>query len=234
MLRVVDFINPQTKQWDRGKVNAWFQPPSRDEVLQIRLRSLEGRDTLIWNENKAQTFSVRISYQVALRMKGTGNGEHSRVQEDKPVWNRLWQLSIPPKVRNFVWRASSDILPIRASLACRQVPIDPKCAMCGSSDETVLHILWQCPLARNLWALVKGKLQKSDSSARTFFSLAQYLKSRLSHKDFELWAMVTWSIWNARNRFYFEETQTPPHAILKSAETLLDEYQRFTRSMPTI
>ena len=59
------------------------------------------------------------------------------------------------------------------------------------------------------------------------------LKGRLSRKEFELWAMVAWSIWNARNRFYFEASQIPRHAILESAETFLDEYQRFTRSMPT-
>ena len=98
------------------------------------------------------------------------------------------------------------------------------CAVCASSDEIVLHILWQCLLAQNIWALVKGKLQKCDSLARTFFSLAQSLKERLSRKEFELWATVAWSIWNARNIFYFEESQTPPHAILKSAETLLDHY----------
>ena len=205
----------------------------RDEVLRIRLGSLEGRDTLIWNENKAQTFSVQTAYHVALRMNRIGIGEHSRVQEGKPVWNRLWKLSVPPKVRNFVWWASSDILPTQANLARRRVPIDPKCVVCGSSDETVLHILWQCPLARNVWALVKGKLQKCDSSARTFFNLAQTLKERLSRKEFELWAMAAWSIWNARNRFYFEASQTLPHAILKSAEMFLDEYQRFTHSMPT-
>ena len=155
-LRVAEFIKPQTRQWDRGKVNAWFQPPSRDEVLRIRLGSLEGRDTLIWNENKAKMVSVRTAYQVALRMNRTGNDEHSKVQEDKPIWNQLWKLSIPPKVRNFLWRASSDILPTRANLARWRVPINPKCAVCGSSDETVLHILWQCPLARNVWALAKG------------------------------------------------------------------------------
>ena len=88
-LRVAEFINPQTKQWERGKVNAWFQPPSRDEVLRVRLGSLEGRNTLIWNENKAQTFLVRTAYQVALRMNQTGSDEHSKVQEDKPVWNQL-------------------------------------------------------------------------------------------------------------------------------------------------
>lgn len=65
-LRVADFINPQTKQWDRGKVNAWFHPPSRDDVLRVQLGSLESQDTLRWNENKAQTFSVQIAYRVAL------------------------------------------------------------------------------------------------------------------------------------------------------------------------
>ena len=149
-LKVVEFINPQTKQWDRGKVNAWFQPPSRDEVLRIRLGSLESRDTLVWNENKAQTFSVRTTYHVALQMNRTGIGEHSRVREGKQVWNRLWKLSVPPKVRNFVWWASSNILPTQANLARRRVPIDPKCVVCGSSDETVFHILWQCPLAQNV------------------------------------------------------------------------------------
>ena len=166
-------------------------------------------------------------------MNRTGNSEHSRVQEDKPVWNRLWKLYVPPKVRNFMWQASSDILHTQANLARRQVPIDPKYTVCGSSDETVLQILWQCPWMRNVGALVKGKLQKCDSSARTFFNLAQTLKERLSRKEFELWAMVAWSIWNARNKFYFKASQTPPHAILKSAEMFLDKYQRFTRSMPT-
>ena len=135
-LRTADFINPQTKQWDRGKVNAWFQPPLRDMVMRVRQGNLESRDTLVWNENKAQMFSMRTAYQVALRMNQTGSAKHSRVHEDKRIW------SIPPKVWNFMWQASSDILPTHANLARRRVPIDPKCAVCGLSDETALHILW--------------------------------------------------------------------------------------------
>ena len=84
-LRVADFINPQSKQWERGKVNALFQPPSRDIVMRVRLGNLESWDTLVWNENKAQTFSVRTTYQVAFWMNQTGSAEHSKVHEDKRV-----------------------------------------------------------------------------------------------------------------------------------------------------
>ena len=231
-LKVCDFIDPHTKQWDRGKVNSWFLPSSRDEVLQIHLGNLEVRDKLCWNENKSQTFLVRTAYRVALRMNQVLVAEHSMACEDKQVQKRLWKLLIPPKVQNFVWRASSDILPTQANLVRRKVPVNPKCAICGMQDETFIHILWHCPLANNAWALVLGKLQKCDSSAQNFHDLACTLMEKLSKRDIEIWAMVAQSIWNAQNRFQFEATQTPPHAILKGAMSLIEDYQRLACSMP--
>jgi len=54
---------------------------------------------------------------------------------------------------------------------------------------------------------------------------------KLPKRDLETWAMVAWSIWNARNRVHFEVIQTPPHAILKGATSLLKDYQRLARSL---
>ena len=113
-LKVNDFIDPYTNQWDRAKVNSWFLPQSREEVLKIHFENVEAQDKMVWNENKSNTFSVRTAYHVALRLKQGSGGEHSRARADKRVWNKLWKLPIPPKVRNFVWWATSDILPIRS------------------------------------------------------------------------------------------------------------------------
>ena len=113
-LKVNDFIDPYTNQWDRAKVNSWFLPQSREEVLKIHFENVEAQDKMVWNENKSNTFSVRTAYHVALRLKQGLGGEHSRARADKRVWNKLWKLPIPPKVRNFVWWATSDILPIRS------------------------------------------------------------------------------------------------------------------------
>ena len=102
--------------------------------------------------------------------RGTG-AEHSRVRDDKRFWSRIWKLNVPPKVRNFVWRACTDILPTRANLYRRKIPIDPLCSICKQTDETVEHAIWECPLASNVWAVAQGRLQKCVASAQCFFLL---------------------------------------------------------------
>ena len=46
--------------------------------------------------------------------------------------------------------------------------------------------------------------------------------------DLDSWAITAWSIWNARNKFYFEHTQLHPRVIMERAATLLSEYQMLT------
>ena len=97
-------------------------------------------------------------------------------------------------------------------------------------DEIVAHVLQKCPLARNVWATVRGKLQKCNSEAPNFYTLARQMEEKLPKKDLEVWALVSWSIWNARNRFHFEEKQSMPSDILNGAMTLLEEYQELCKT----
>ena len=81
-------------------------------------------------------------------------------------------------------------------------------------------------MTRNVWALVAGKLQKRSSEAEDFHVLVRGLMAVLSTKEMEVWATVSWSIWNARNRCLFDKKQTQPCDILRGAMTLLQDYQR--------
>ena len=58
------------------------------------------------------------------------------------------------------------------------------------------------------------------------------MADRLDWKELEIWAMTSWSLWNARNCFHFEKQQTHPEAILRVATSLLDEYQQLSLSLP--
>ena len=88
------------------------------------------------------------------------------------------------------------------------------------------HAIWGCLLARNVWALVKGKMQKRSSEVEDFYILVRELIGVLTTKELEVWATVSWSIWNARNRYWFDKKQSQPANILQGALLLLQEYQR--------
>ena len=47
----------------------------------------------------------------------------------------------------------------------------------------------------------------------------------LTRTELEQWAIVSWAIWNARNKYCYVDTQAHPESILRSALSLLHEYQ---------
>ena len=122
-------------------------------------------------KNKANKFSVKTAYQVALRLHHPQSGEHSQARLDQKMWKRIWFINVPPKVRTFIWRACSNILPTKANLLRKNMQVDPTCSVCGQHEETTEHILWECPLAHKVWALVRGRIRKTSSSVPNFFLL---------------------------------------------------------------
>ena len=163
--KVSEFIDTNTWQWNRLKVCETFAPRTRKEILAIPLNRSCSRDCLIWKENRRHEFTVKSTYQVALCLNQQVEAEHSKAQEDRKWWKKIWALKVPPKVKTFLWRACSNILPTRDNLFRRKIQIDPICELCSQTRETCDHLLWECPFARNVWAMMKGKVQK----CRIFF-----------------------------------------------------------------
>ena len=83
-------------------------------------------------------------------------------------------------------------------------------------------------MARNVWVLFKGTIQKCSNEAGDFFLLFKMLQQKLCSPKLEKWAITAWMIWNARNRFYFEQTQLHLRCIFDSTMGLLEEYQRLS------
>ncbi|KAK9986113.1 hypothetical protein SO802_031064 [Lithocarpus litseifolius] len=185
------------------------------------------REEIPFNLFVTAAFRIKEDNPSAQNRKRYGNKGSPCLMPRVGVMKPIWKLNVPPKVRNFVWRACNDILPTRANLFRKKVCTDPLCAICGQTDETVGHVLWGCPMARNVWAMTHGRLQKSGAVVQNFYHLARQLEDRLTGKDMETWATVAWSIWNARNKFCFEEKQSQPIDILQAATTLMQDYQRW-------
>ena len=124
-LKVKDLIDSDIRQWDREKIFDLFAHRTSMEIMSMPLPRTNTRDVLIWKENKSQSFTVKSAYQVALRMKETTQIEHSTARTEWHLWRKLWRLNVPPKVRMFLWRACSNVLPTRENLHRRRVQVDP-------------------------------------------------------------------------------------------------------------
>lgn len=56
-------------------------------------------------------------------------------------WSRLWPLSIPPKIKHFVWRIFKEQAPTKFNLRWRGMLIEDACVFCGKQSETTTHVL---------------------------------------------------------------------------------------------
>ncbi|XP_062005722.1 uncharacterized protein LOC133722879 [Rosa rugosa] len=126
-------------------------------ILSIPLSRSGGQDKLIWHYHKSGRFTVKSGYWVAAQEKSRkagliasssnmdGRGGYST------GWRRLWGLQLPNKIKVFLRRACIGFLPCAAVLRQRRVCNSAMCGACGFRDESVLHALWECTVARQVW-----------------------------------------------------------------------------------
>lgn len=223
---VADLIDAESGSWDVSILRKVFDEDSVQRVQQVVLTDCRRRDYPIWKHDPQGIFSVKSAYRVAvgadLHCEAVGSSDKTRNQR---MWKHLWKLKIPNKVKFHIWRASLNALPTRFYLCRRRILQDPCCPICNSASETTTHALWACPYAVSVWALSPGRLQKLPSSEVDFFLLARQFFQDMECETRELWAVICWAIWYARNKFIHESLLLPPQQTLDMATRLLRDYQ---------
>ncbi|XP_044374692.1 uncharacterized protein [Triticum aestivum] len=126
--RVSELINPMTNSWDEDLVKQTFVPEDVRIILQIPIQE-HIDDFIAWHFNKKGTFSVKSAYRVAIqsaaresrtRLTSSSSADEGQGEFD---WQKLWSLPLPNKVLHFLWRLSTNSLPVRAKLQMRGTPI---------------------------------------------------------------------------------------------------------------
>ena len=109
---------------------------------------------MIWLHTKDVEYSVKSGYHVArmISKQNNGLGESSRTAHGNLVWKRLWKTNIPNKIKAFEWRACQNVLPTKENLACRGIMDNDRCELCKQAPKSVLHVLWECGVAQDIWA----------------------------------------------------------------------------------
>lgn len=67
------------------------------------------------------------------------------------MWTLIHNLPMQPKTRMFLWRATSDILPIGRNLMRRGLYDSLACVHCGFAVEDDRHALFYYKFSKELW-----------------------------------------------------------------------------------
>lgn len=142
-LRVSDLINWNSGRWDAEIVRDLLLPCDADLVFQLRLVDPLVQDERYWFYSKDGNYSVRPGYYMLLekRLRTEGGIRQADEGEINKAWKGLWKLKMIPKTKEFVRRASREILPCKTNLFRRKITDDECCKFCGLG-ETGFHVLF--------------------------------------------------------------------------------------------
>uniref|UniRef100_A0A2N9F767 RNase H type-1 domain-containing protein n=1 Tax=Fagus sylvatica TaxID=28930 RepID=A0A2N9F767_FAGSY len=169
-------------------------------------------------------YSVRSGYRLLMDESLKDDPSCSNSSQLTKIWNSIWSLQVPSKVRHFLWHSCHDSLPTKENLHRRHILDDARCESCKLSVETTLHALWNCPSIELVWSSLPWRASIVGTNFLNFLDLIQFMIANRTSHEFESFAMVCWSLWYHRNKKRLSQPTEPQDRLVAKAQELLAEY----------
>ncbi|CAL1399702.1 unnamed protein product [Linum trigynum] len=232
-LKVADFICSTRGRWELNKIGEWFPPEVCRAIRSIPLprRAMENR--LVWHATGDEVFSAKSAYHLAVRLdQEAGGWRHTVSWMDRGNWKRVWNLTIPPKLKVFLWQVLHRFLPTTEALIGRKVALHPRCPICWNALETMEHLFFDCCVARALWDAA-GLEHVGQGLPRLTFPLFMKRLLAIVTDPPQVMAVVAvlWRIWKSRNWVVFDGKQFGILSLLRQYHQQLREWTSLPRDV---
>lgn len=121
------------------------------------------------------------------------------------VFNTIWNLNCPPKIRLFIWKAILEGLPTFNTLEHRHITHTSTSPQCNSALETASHILFQCAVASQVWHIITDQIhqaniptpsnQTNNPRNQKPNSIKTTLGDNISHSTKTIYGFTMWHLW---------------------------------------
>ncbi|CAL2254548.1 unnamed protein product [Prunus armeniaca] len=123
---------------------------------QRRWTTIEAGKTLLvsfvkngwWDMGKLRT---EFSEEMIQKIIGTPVGKIGVTP-----YGSSWKLTVPPKLKFFCWLMYHGKILSNEQRAKRQLTVDASCKSCGCGIESVIHLLRDCPRAKEVYRRVQS------------------------------------------------------------------------------
>ncbi|KAM6560551.1 hypothetical protein CsatA_029790 [Cannabis sativa] len=209
-------------RWNLTLLQSLFLASDVEKIMSIPLSFFNQTDHLLWHHENNGCYTVKSGYSLALKLEEQQPNTSNTAAMS--WWKKFWALSIPSKVRIFLWRAIQDCLPVLDILYSRHISDSNICPLCHREKETILHALFHCKRPKKFWRLsnfVVGDLLHTHVSLKDIFLHISLIWSNL---ELEQFACILWSLWTERNNERHGSKTQPIELLLFKAMTYLDEF----------
>ncbi|KAJ0097104.1 hypothetical protein Patl1_28743 [Pistacia atlantica] len=160
-------------------------------ICRIPISIFKRRDKIVWRYSQNGLFSVKSAYHLQVESQISSRGQSASAANDNKKWKKLWKLPITNAEKLFLWKACQDILPTKCNLVKKKLIEEPFCTFCCLEEEDVLHALWGCVAAKDIWSSCSLIFQKMNNNFTDFRELIMVLLSKLEEKYLAEFGVVT-------------------------------------------
>ena len=191
-------------QWNISLLLSLVPPHIVSLISSIYLPQFSQVDKLVWGLTADGEYSVKSG---ALLAQGCLPANPVKVQ-----FSWIWSLSVPPKIKNFLWKTCNDGLPTKSRLEKSHIFLPQQCVFCNSCVESIGHLCFACPFTIDVFQHLKASfdwpvpptcLQNIDLSS--FRSALEACLSLASKENISFYAFVWWFVWFFRNKLIFND-----------------------------
>lgn len=222
---VNELIDQTTGCWNKLLLQQHFIPMDQEVIANIPICSRRQEDFWAWHYEKSGKFTVRSAYCMLIHNKvqrtnwlerNAGKSETRAIEKE---WTNIWKVSVPSKVRVFLWRLARHSIPTGDVRHHRNMATSSGCSICGAQDSW-RHSLLDCHMSRCVWALEHEELteymcQIQNMDAKGW--LAEVMEVTTGEEFLRI-AMTLWAIWHARRKAIHESIFQSPlstHCFVK-------------------
>ncbi|KAH1188566.1 hypothetical protein GmHk_U059404 [Glycine max] len=201
------------------------------------------RDLLLWSSDSGGSYTTKSTYNLL-------KAEDKHASEDNAS-KIIWSLKIPPRPTAFSWRIFKNKLPTKDNLRRRHVELpsynfplcdteeetvghvmrqvevaDRSCPFCGNMEEDAGHLFFHCSKILPLWWETLSWLNISAAlpidPKQHFLQHGSIMVGGTRINRWKCWwLVVTWTIWQKRNKIIFNNESLDSNKLIDDASFLL-------------
>jgi ribonuclease HI len=207
--RVCDVVEG-VGSWDLSRVSMIIPKTICDSIRAIPVCPLRQQEDCIAWDSRNGDFCLKLAYLLACKPPA------GYINDSPSNW--IWKVPTSPRICFFLWQCYHNSVPVRETLVARGINIPNTCPRCLGPNESLLHVLRDCPDSSSFW----HDLNIPTICIASFsLPLLDWLKlncsSACSYDGFLPWNSVfsfgIWNLWLRRNIFVFNSCSVIPDPV---------------------